>query len=236
MKKYLFSLISATIGLCFAINASAITITPTGTSFGSLSDATFGGTGIPNDAVQISHIENLVLGLSATQRHANPPLTNDGAGTFQALAGGDTLDSAPNLAVWNFDYYVSGIGTGQYTRLYYDNNAAIGNDVSDYYPGGNLNYQDSENLGFGFFDGGIYDPNANGQYGFALVAYDSTGLEIGRSAILVNVGDGGSRVPDGGSTLLLLGLGFMAMGALATTEKTSRRRYGICSDWARPLA
>ena len=66
--------------------------------FGPLSEATFGGGGIPNDNMAITTITTgaddfktvITLGLSATRRHSNPALTNDGAGTFFA-GGGRTL-------------------------------------------------------------------------------------------------------------------------------------------------
>lgn len=195
------------IALCLssAPTVSAIIITPAGTSFGSLPAATFGGSGIPNDDVQIANIGNLTLGLTATPRYANPAVTNNGNGTFYANAGDDTANGQPAYAQWNFDFYVNGLADGQSVKLFYDNNGSGGNDVTSFFA--LPNYQDSWNLGMGFLSGGIFDPNANGEYGFALVAYANTeagAVELGRSAILVNVSDG-STVPDGGSTILLLG-------------------------------
>ena len=68
--------------------------TPTGGTFGSLPQATFGGSGIPNNAVQMGHnVGGVDLGLTATQRFTSPALTNDGAGTFFATPGFDA--SAP---------------------------------------------------------------------------------------------------------------------------------------------
>jgi hypothetical protein len=197
----LFSSIAAlALGLASAPMASAIPITPTGTSFGLLSAATFGGSGIPKTDVEIFANGTITLGLTATQRYANPALTNDLAGTFRAVSGGDTLNSAPTLARWNFDLYISGLGSSEYVKFFYDNNAAVGNDVPNFYtiPG---DYQNSLNLGFASFNGGIFNPSAAGEYGFALVAYDSNNVEIGRSAIQVEVGS----VPDGGSTAVMLG-------------------------------
>jgi hypothetical protein len=88
--------------------------------------------------------------------------------------------------------------------LFYDNNAAVGNDVtnSSLIP---FDYHDSTNLGYG----GGFNPNAVGEYGFALVAYDSAHVELGRSAILVEV----NAVPDSGSTSLMLG-GALVVGIL----------------------
>ena len=226
----LSSLVAIAFGLASVSTLSALTITPTGTTFGSLPAATFGGTGIPNDAVQITTIGDLTLGLTATQRYANPAPTNDGAGTFFANSGGDTLDGAPTYGQWNFNYYVNGLGLFQTVRLYYDNDAAVGNNVANYFESP-LNGQDSWNLGMGFLNGGIFNPNNNGEYGFALVAYQYewvmspnaasslsipvwTGREIGRSAILVNVGS----VPDAGGTVLMLGAALIGLALL-------RRRY-----------
>lgn len=87
--------------LFFVTGASvyAVATVPTYTKFGSLQTATFGGTGIPNDAVAISEVSsggfNVVLGLTAHQRYDNPPLGNDGAGRFTAVAGGDSAHGQP---------------------------------------------------------------------------------------------------------------------------------------------
>ncbi len=202
----------AALALCLssAPTASAITITPEGT-FGSLPAATFGGHGIPNNAVQQWTNGTLTFGLSATQRYANPPPTNNGAGTFFANAGGDSLDGSAGYATWNFDYYIAGntSNSGVTTELFVDNNPAVGNDVTTSISFLSSNGQDSWNLGMG----PGFDPGANGEYGFALVAYNANGAEIGRSAILVDVGHVSSTVPEGGSTVLMLGgiLGFMAL-------------------------
>ena len=209
----LSSLVAIALCLASVSTLSALTITPTGTTFGSLPAATFGGSGIPNDAVQITTVGSLTLGLTATPRYANPAVTNDGAGTFFANAGGDTLNGAPTFGQWNFDFYINGLGASQFVKFYYDNDATVGNDVASFFPV-TVNAQDSWNLGMGFLNGGIFNPNANGEYGFALVAYEyepvaefstertiPTPREIGRSAILVKVG----TVPDAGSTTLMLG-------------------------------
>ena len=217
------------LALCLASVAtvSAITITPTGTTFGSLPAATFGGSGIPNNAVEITTIGGLTLGLTATQRFANPAVTNDGAGTFFAGAGGDTLNGAPTFGQWNFDFYIKGLGQSQFVKLYYDNNAAVGNDVSSFFPTA-VDGQDSWNLGMGFLNGGIFNPNASGEYGFALVAYQIgvsndtsvesllTPREIGRTSILVKVGT--PSVPDASSTVLMLSSGIVGLVLL-------RRRF-----------
>ena len=66
-------------------------LTPEFTTFGPLPGATFGGSGIPNDAVAITTIVDgtttITLGLTAHQRFASPAVTNNGAGVFTAQAG-----------------------------------------------------------------------------------------------------------------------------------------------------
>lgn len=228
---YFFSGIAA-IALCLSSvpSASAITITPTGTSFGPLSAATFGGSGIPNDAVQITTVGDVTLGLTATPRYSDPAVTNDGAGTFSAVVGNDTAQGHPAYAQWNVDLYVQGLATNQFARLFYDNDSSVGNDVSSsiFLP---VDYQDSWNLGMSFLNGGVFNPNTSGQYAFALVVYQSVVLtdsanegpvqlgsvEQGRAAILVNVGNA-SSVPDGGNMMLMFA---GAIGALAML----RRRF-----------
>ena len=91
--------------------ASAIDINdPVGT-FGTLPGATFGGSGIPNNAVMISELAygtgTITLGLTAHQRYSNPAPENDGAGNFWAKAGGDAGNGEPGYALWNVGYYSS---------------------------------------------------------------------------------------------------------------------------------
>jgi hypothetical protein len=109
--------------------------------FGPLDEATFGGTGIPNQEVAVSRqIEDgdttITLGLSATQRFSNPALTNDGAGTYFANAGsnfGGAGQSTTEGALWNFNYYVDIDGpdgaklTDYDITLFYDFDPAFDN-------------------------------------------------------------------------------------------------------------
>lgn len=211
-----------------AISAFGITITPQFDSFGTLSGATFGGSGIPNDNVAITTIltstgKTVTLGLTATQRYDNPAPTNDGAGNFFAPAGPDSNSTNPisSYAKWNVGFFIGidpdagleDVFAGYSIRLYYDRDPLSGNDADDFLFLGEG--QDSWNLGMNLFnlDGGSFDPSAIGEYGFALVLNKKSGnfitgyttQEVGRSAILVN------SIPDGGITLVLLGLGLSGL-------------------------
>jgi len=99
--------------------ANAASIVPEFDSFADLNaatttDVTFTGSGIPTDPSAIRSFTNaagdtLLLGLTAHQRFSeNPPLTNDGNGTFFATAGLNTPPSDPSGlqgATWNFAWF-----------------------------------------------------------------------------------------------------------------------------------
>lgn len=93
----------------FLATVTAATASPLGIScptFGTLA-VSFGGMGIPNNAVCSTTILNdgntITLGLTATPEDAghvvNPAVTNNGAGVFYAQPGGDVLDSEPAWAM-----------------------------------------------------------------------------------------------------------------------------------------
>lgn len=108
------NLLKITLGFSAFVAANAfaaMAITPSYDTFGTLSGATFGGTGIPNNAVAQVSNANLVLGLTATSRFDTMlnPVTNNGAGSFTALAGADShapSSPADPYGRWNFNYFV----------------------------------------------------------------------------------------------------------------------------------
>lgn len=177
----------------------------------------------------------ITLGLSAHGRYENLLEGTDGAGTYFASAGTNTPPSSSSAgATWNFDYFVD-IENGDFAdyefKLFYDFDATTGNDISTH---GVLNLnalesffsqssldditraQGSQNLLFnflgtdtpGFIDAPStsFDPNALGEYTFALAAFRDD-FEVARSAIRVVV----EEVPEP-SALALIGFGLLAMG------------------------
>lgn len=230
----------------------AAPITPTYDTFGTLSGATFGGSGIPNDAVAISTISTgdgtLTFGLTAHGRYLNPAVGNNGMGTFFAMPGsnfGDptnaTMPSSTLGATWNFAYYIGVQGatslgdflaaTSGAIRILYDFKPGAGTDQSQLgiidlaTAGGAGIYsvttvQDSENLLFGFLTtggtgitppSGTFDPNASGEYTFALQYLDAAGAVVGQSAINVDVPEP--------ATLAIVGFGLAGLGIMRRKRK-----------------
>jgi hypothetical protein len=201
----LFTLSASLLLSTAAAFATAQVITPDASGFGALPAATFGGSGIPNGAVAQTTQGGVTLGLTATQRFSNPAVTNDGAGTFFALAGIDTNAPSPGnpYARWNFNFFVGNSGQADNIanynyRLFYDFNPAAGNVQNTHgyisLPGlaATINdpVQNSYNLGMDFLATtnallgvtappgaglGTFDPSAVGEYTFKLAAYTSTG-------------------------------------------------------------
>lgn len=196
MNKLQLAIIA--VGLSAAATASAQT---TSTSFGPLAGATFAGSGIPNDAVEVTTIQDLsdtiTLGLAATPRNQVGELVNNGNGTFYAAPG----------TQWNFDYYVSISGPDTLSAF----NFVLDYDLIPGTPLGSWNlsasyvgptttiFQDSQYPGFGFLASSAAEPHlipptapynidssSQVPYQFVLNAYSGNTL-IGQSAIDVVV-------------------------------------------------
>ena len=223
MKTKLFSVLTITLISASAAFADSITTT---NGFGPLAGATFSGTGIPNNPVAITQIndttsgDSITLGLSATSKYPNPPVgtayPNNGAGTFYVPAGSGL--SPVGDAAWNFDFYINLVDTSGATYLY-DLVINGPNSLHNTVPFGSANAsgtsQDSENLGFaGFLPG--FNPNTIGQYTFDLQVYNAAGLLVGSDTLNVNT------VPDTASTALLLGLGLGSLTLVGFAKKCLR--------------
>jgi len=217
------------LGFAVAGGAAAAMIAPVFTTFGALPGATFGGSGIPNDRVAITTTDgDLTLAMSATPRFSGPPVSDNGAGVYTAQRGVSNVAPSPGdpYALWNFNFYVAGGDVSDLViQLLYDFDPAAGNDESTHgsstAAGAFLPNpaQDSWNLGMNFLavsgggivaPGGAFDPDATGQYTFALRALTPNGDEVARVAIVVNVVD--EAVPEP-ATLALVGLALVGIAA-----------------------
>jgi hypothetical protein len=213
MKNRVTSLVAAAVAVTLAGAGigHAQAITPTGT-FGSLPAGSFGGSGIPTDAVMTGSANGAVIGLSATQRYTSPAVTNNGAGTYYAAPGMSTGGvNNTGFASWNFNYFVGNANPTDLFTLYVDNNPALGNSFSDAFAlplTGGSGYADSSNLGYWTFLG-PFDPNATGEYSFALIQTSAQGTELSRVAMNVDVGSI-TTTPEP-SSFALLGSGFIGL-------------------------
>ncbi|MBI5689968.1 MAG: hypothetical protein HZC55_07685 [Verrucomicrobia bacterium] len=209
--------------------------------------ATFGGSGIPNDQVAVSTYDgqdfDITVALTAHQRYNNPALTNNGVDTFYALPGGDAANGQPGYGRWNFGFYVgfnpaplnalAWFLQGNTVALKYDLNPAAGNGTTNeldllgaiyttYGPAALAGgvFQDSWNLGMGFLSGGGFNPSALGEYDFRLVVKEGAS-EVASSALKVVVTHTPptSPVPDGGTSLLLVGLALPVLAAFGRAKR-----------------
>jgi len=217
----------------FSVTAAAVLMSggafaaPIFDVFGPLPEATFGGTGIPNDSVAVSQqivdgSTTITIALSATQRFFNPPLTNDGAGTYFAQAGSNTggpgSTSSLEGALWNANYFIDVDGGGRTItdyafNLFYDFDPAFDNGPAGLGVGnvtaavgasvlgvGPLatRVEGSENMLFGSLASNVpglqtapafgpFDPNAVGEYNFAITVERIGGFAIETVAMDVQV-------------------------------------------------
>lgn len=212
--------------LAMPSGANAAPVTPTFQAFGDLNvpanaDVTFGGEGIPTDPAAIASLQGnngdtLTLGITAHQRFSeNPPLTNDGNGTFFASAGLNTPPSDPTGTqgtTWNFAWFaelipgensISTLADYEVT-LFYDLDSGVGTDRGDlgtwdlattlntFQLPGTL-FESSQNAAFDFLtensaDGAISAPTFTAFDPFAAGEYSfALGSTLGEVAINVNV-------------------------------------------------
>ncbi|MEX2111601.1 MAG: PEP-CTERM sorting domain-containing protein [Pirellulales bacterium] len=178
----------------------------------------------------------ITVAMSATQRYSNPPLTNNGAGTYFATPGSNTggNNESPNTgALWNFNYYLKVEGSNGATpvltdyqiNLYYDFNPGFDTPIGLL---GNINVtnvllatnpsstleEGSENLLFGYLavavpgfltpPPGAFNPNALGEYNFAITVFNQSGFGVETVAMDVQI------VPEP-ATAVLFGAGLAAI-------------------------
>jgi len=236
VSVFVFSLLAPSL-------AMAITVFK---DFGTFPDATWGGTGIPNDAVAssmkiVDGDVTITVAMNATGRFSNPQLSNDGAGTYFAGTGsnfGGAGQSTTKGALWNFNYFMRVEGANGATPKLsdYQFNLFYDFDPADNTPLGSLGkiditaslgastaalVEDSQNLLFGFLavdnlpfldaPGGVFDPNAIGNYQFA-IEVSSGGFGVESVAIEVQT----VPIP---AAVWLFGSGLLGLLGIARRKK-----------------
>ena len=208
------------------------------TTFGTLSGATWGGSGIDNNNAVITTISNpnplaqggtVTLGLEANPRLTPGTLANDGVSTYYANPGSSA--GHPTWANWNMGFYLGSSPNNTLSQYAFTLTYGMEGGASFTFDpmlildntGAPNSAQNSENLGFSFLSVPIggFDPNASGVYDFTLNAYLG-GTLLGSDSAKVVVG---RSVPDGGNTMALLG--FAACGLLVFKRASNRHQSKV---------
>lgn len=227
MNKLLLALVAAP---AIALSTSATSITAI---YGSGNPAAGWTDDVSGDIQLALRAKNRTTGdasnVNGVYTYATAPATR-GLWNYEFSINSDIGDGSTKLTA--YDYYLSvdtdpsqGINAVVFNPLaawgdnsYGDNTTSSGAGSEGsalLYAGSNNLVQNSQNITFAPFSLPL-DPNAT--YSFSLFATESGAGQGGRRLaevdITVVVGNGGAKVPDGGATAALLGLGLVGMMTL----------------------